>query len=358
MPEMREVYHMVTRQRPPEPGALERQAERQRRSLRNRKLGTIALSAALAVLVVLFVLNGWNATDRGNQPANTVIGHSPELPSETGVYLLDLETKRAMLVPDIPPPGYDSPSIAVAPEATMIAYAGTYAEGEQPVIYVANIDGTNIRALEKTAATTPERGEVAGPEFSPDGSQIVYQAKDDGNGVGDLFVVDVATGKPTRLTHLSPHVQSGLWYMGPTFTPDGRRVLFTRPTGSHTNDSWGLWSIPASGGRPTLMLRNTIGGRLSPDGRMLVYFKYKPSPQDFFLGQMWIADADGTHARRIASGDVFTARWSPDGTKIVYLNGDRAYIVDVTTGEISRVLEDTNRFPEWVDDHTWIIGVD
>jgi len=30
----------------------------------------------------------------------------------------------------------------------------------------------------------------------------------------------------------------------------------------------------------------------------------------------------------------------------------------VTTGEVLRVLEDTDKFPEWVDDHTWIIGVD
>jgi Tol biopolymer transport system component len=78
---------------------------------------------------------------------------------------------------------------------------------------------------------------------------------------------------------------------------------------------------------------------------------------------MWLADADGTAARRFGTvrGDVFSARWSPDGTRIAFTNTERssAYVVDVATGEVSRVLEDVvDRFPEWVDDHTWIIDLD
>ena len=73
MPELREVYFMVTEQRSPAPGALDRQRDRQHRSLRNRKLGTIALSAALVVAAILVVmLAGTDAANRGertNEPA-------------------------------------------------------------------------------------------------------------------------------------------------------------------------------------------------------------------------------------------------------------------------------------------------
>jgi Tol biopolymer transport system component len=94
---------------------------------------------------------------------------------------------------------------------------------------------------------------------------------------------------------------------------------------------------------------------------MLAYFRF--SPGDPFVGDLWLADADGTDARRLARGDLQTlsAEWSPDGTRIAYAEwggidqGRGTYVVDVTTGETSKVLDDAY-FAEWVDGHTWIIG--
>jgi Tol biopolymer transport system component len=352
VPELKEVFEMATRKIEPDLHEWEEQERRQRRVTRNRRIGAIALSVVLAVGVALFVLNASDMTDRGRKPNQA--GQPATLPSETGAYLFDLETRKATRVPGI------ASSDAVSPDGTMIAYEGTGAE-ERQVIYVANIDGTNVRALEETATTSPDS--PLDLEFSPDGSQIAYQVKpygEESGRVGDLFLVDVATGETTRLTRLEP-AYSDLWVTGPTFSPDGQTVFFTRPTG---NQSWGLWSVPASGGRPTLVLRDAIGGRLSPDGRTIMYFEYNPSPENPFLGDMWLADADGTDARRLAArGGVFGARWSPDGTKISYTAEGRAghvdvYVLDVTTGEISKVLKDADDWPEWVDDRTWIIDTD
>jgi Tol biopolymer transport system component len=352
MPELKEVFEMVRNQTKPVTGAWEEQERRQRRVARNRKIGAISLSAALAVVGVWFVLSGSDATDRGRE-TNKVAGQPAALPSEPGAYLFDLETGQATHVAGIVAPGYESPGIAVSPDGTMVAYRGIDQAGKW-VIYVGNVDGTNVRVLRRTATTA--RGPV-GPQFSPDGSEIAYQEKGSGHWVGDIFLVDVATGETTRMTHLRP-VASGLWYMGPTFSPDGQTVFFTRPNDNYVHQSWSLWSVPAPGGEPRLVLRDAIGGRLSPDGRTIVYFTFKTTPESGFLANMWLANADGTDARRLGRGDVFSARWSPDGSKIAYTEQGDAYVVDVTTGEVSRVLEDTNKFPEWVDDHTWIIGVD
>jgi Tol biopolymer transport system component len=352
MPELREVYFMVTEQRAPAPGALDRQRDRQHRSLRNRKLGTIALSAALVVAAILVVVlaGATNGGKRTNEPAVR-----PTVSPTPGAYLIDLDTGQRTRVGGIESPGYLSPGIAVSRDGSMVAYSGND-PGGRLVIYVANADGTNTRPLERTARF----GAAVGPEFSPDGTQIVYQAKGPANVAGAIFVVDVATGAPTRVTDLES-AYSSLWYMGPHFGPDGRTIFFTSPRTVLAGVGWDLWSVPVSGGTPNLVVRGAIGGRLSPDGRRLAYFERNPSHDDPLRGDMWLADADGSNPRRVTGvqGDVFSARWSPDGTRIAYTEhaSRSAYVVDLTTGEVTKVLDDiTEGFPEWVDNHTWIVG--
>jgi Tol biopolymer transport system component len=352
MPELREVYFMVTEQRSPAPGALDRQRDRQHRSLRNRKLGTIALSAALVVAAILVVvLAGTDATNGGRRTNEPAV--RPTVSPPPAAYLFDLDTGQRARVGGIESPGFMSPWIAVSRDGSMVAYSGNDPDGKL-VIYVATADGTNIRPLEKTARFGP----AVGPQFSPDGSQIVYQAKGPGNVAGAIFVVDVATGATTRVTDVEPAFSS-LWYMGPHFGPDGRTIFFTLPRTVLSGEGWDLWSVPVSGGTPNVVVRGAIGGRLSPDGRRLAYFE--PNPSHPLRGDMWLADADGSNPRRVTGvqGDVFSARWSPDGTRIAYTaHASRsAYVVDLTTGEVTKVLDDIrDGFPEWVDNHTWIMG--
>ena len=241
----------------------------------------------------------------------------------------------------------------MSPDGSMVTYAGND-PGGRVVVYVANADGTNVRPLEETGRD----GTAIGPRFSPDGSQIVYQAKGEGNRAGDIFVVDIATGSTTRVTDLEP-AYSTLWYMGPNFGPDGRTIFFTSPRPG-TEQGWDLWSVPVSGGTPTLVLRGAVGGQVSPDGRTIAFFQTEPS-RDGSGGGLWLADADGSNRRHVRGvlGDVFSARWSPDGTRIAYtdLDAKTAYVLDPATGGVTTVLEDiTDTFPEWVDDHTWIVG--
>ena len=72
MPDVREIYQMVTTQKPPEPGALERQQRRQVRAARNQKIGAFAVAAAIGVAaIVLFVATrGDPNAPRSNVPAN------------------------------------------------------------------------------------------------------------------------------------------------------------------------------------------------------------------------------------------------------------------------------------------------
>jgi Tol biopolymer transport system component len=344
MPDVRDVYDLVTKQRPPDPGALERQHRRQRRHLRNRKLGGIAIglvpALAIAAAAVGISLSAREHRGPGSSPSPSVVPHPPQ----EGVYLIHLPTGRATYVPKINP---SATTVAVSPDRSMVTYVGDTANG-WPVVYVANIDGTNIRSLERTVGST--FGSPYQPSWSPDSSTIVYQrvhALD--QTVGNLYLVDAATGRTTQLTHLK-QLRTTFYAMAPSFSPDGKTVLFNMPGG----DGWDhLWSVPTSGGQPTLVRRHAIFGRFSPNGTRIAYVQgghFHP------IGQLWLARPDGTGAQQLVRGDIEMPRWSPDGTRIAYAENGAIYIVEVRTGQTTKVA-DLDAWPDWVNDHTLIVDL-
>jgi Tol biopolymer transport system component len=348
MTELREVFEMVRNQTEPDVEAWwEEQEQRQGRTSRSRKAGAIALSAALFIATAWFVVSGSEVTDQSKEmeePASSGVA----LPLGQGLYFLDLETGQMTSGPRFA--RISARHLAVSPEGSRVAYVGID-EDLNDAIFVADIDGTNPRPLPGTATT----GTLMSPQWSPDGAQIIYQAKGKGEFVGDLFIVDIATGRATRLTHLDS-LSAPLWSMFPRFSTDGETVLFTFPRGELGQQTWDLWSVPVSGGEPTLVRRDAAGGSLSPDARTIAYIQGSG-----LFGDVWLADADGADARPLVTGEgeLMPPRWSPDGSRIAYADEGRGgtYIVDVGTGETTRVL-DAPTSPAWLDDHTLILDGD
>ncbi|HZD17056.1 MAG TPA: hypothetical protein VE669_02830 [Actinomycetota bacterium] len=84
MPDVREVYEMVTKQKGPAPGALERQQRRQIRTARNRKIGAIAAAAAIVVAGIAVIL-GFRGGQSGTTPAAEPETASPVAPAPVEV---------------------------------------------------------------------------------------------------------------------------------------------------------------------------------------------------------------------------------------------------------------------------------
>jgi hypothetical protein len=118
MPDVREVYEMVTKQKPPEPGALQRQQKRQVRTARNRKVGAFAIAAAIGLAAVVLIM--------ANRP-----GGDTTTPADT------------------PPTVYPVDPAAV-PIATSFVEAFGAFDGEQAITYLAD------NASLEMDATTPE----------------------------------------------------------------------------------------------------------------------------------------------------------------------------------------------------------
>jgi serine/threonine-protein kinase len=153
------------------------------------------------------------------------------------------------------------------------------------------------------------------PRLSPDGKRIAMSVSADGR--SDIWLYDIASGTPTRLTN------SGTQNDRPEWTPDGRRVLYRSDRDGRT----ALWWQPADQSAPATRLEGSdqhsyYEGLVSPDGRTLVY---------------QVDDAGATQADvlyRALDGDTTShpiaqtrfveaqARVSPDGHWVAYVTDE------------------------------------
>jgi hypothetical protein len=191
--------------------------------------------------------------------------------------------------------------------------------GTLPVIYVSNLDGTNLQKI----------GIGASPSLSSDGTRLVYSVAD------GLHVLDLLTGQSSSL---GTDGYSLIW------SPDSTRILYTTSFDLYVinADGSGLQKIPISstgiissvgwlpddqtivygamGGagftfttynlqtgetKELFSFQNKAGfGAISPDGKWIVF------ADKIFGADNWgifIARLDGSQRRQVAASDVPTA---------------------------------------------------
>jgi Tol biopolymer transport system component len=209
-------------------------------------------------------------------------------------------------------------------------------------VYVADLDGSNAQALTETRSTGAG---PTGPQWSPDGSSIVYQDGPEDPSMGNLFVVDVDSGQVRQITDTEGATSENLTYMSPTFDPTGTSVMFTMPTVEGGEERYDLWSVPATGGEPTLVREGATFADYSPDGTQIAFV------EDGGFGDLFVAPTAGGKAQKLATGEIVVPRWSPDGTRIAFNREGVVYVVDVETGDRTLVVE-AGHLPAWVDDDT------
>ncbi len=338
MTEIKELFDMVTNKTEPDLDSWKDQETRQRRTVRNRKLGAFAVAAAIVAIAVVAV-----ATLRdGGGDAQTPAGSPTEVPTGVGfaTSLVDIDTGERTAGPAIS--GEPAELDRVSPDGTMIAYT---TEDTIHHVWVANIDGTEKREI------TPSNLSGYAPSWSPDGSTLVFQGRtsDTNQQVGQLYLADVVTGELTTLTDLEP-MNSGWWIIFAEISPDGRTVLFHLPrNGSHPE--WDLWTIPITGGTPTLLREDAGFGSYGPDGTIV----FLDHPEDLAAQSIWLMDADGSNARVLVEGGTYW--WpeiSPDGTRVAYEEDQTVFVAEVATGRTTEVT--TGQHSGWFDDDTLILS--
>jgi Tol biopolymer transport system component/serine/threonine protein kinase len=123
-------------------------------------------------------------------------------------------------------------------------------------ILVCDRDGRN--PVQLTSFGGPQAGS---PRWSPDSRWIAFDCGKEGN--LDIYVISAEGGQPRRLT-TEPSDDAR-----PSWSKDGRWIYF----GSNRNGSWRIWKAPAEGGRAVQVTRSQDGMEAfeSADGKFLYY---------------------------------------------------------------------------------------
>ena len=223
----------------------------------------------------------------------------------------------------------------------------------------------------KTVAEIGERAIYGQPVFSPDRTRVAVIKTDLAGETADLWVIDVATGKTTRITTSKARepVQAPVW------SPDGKQVayvalrdssltafrkasngegteelLYKHPGFNFLLTDWSadgryliysstdlgggmLYALPLEGERkPVELFRSTfqvLGARISPDNRFIAYRSNETGKNEIFVrpfnvtGAALPAAAAGPWEVSNNEGGLGLIFFRQDGKELYYMGADR-----------------------------------
>ncbi|MBI3502510.1 MAG: PD40 domain-containing protein [Bacteroidetes bacterium] len=179
------------------------------------------------------------------------------------------------------------------------------------------------------------------PSFSPDGKEIVFVTWSDENS-GAIWKMNVTDKKMTKLSE-----EKGI-YRTPRYSPDGKWLVYQKENGNNQQGNAfcvnpGIYVMPSTGGKPTLVIKEGSDPRFSKDGKR-IFFQSTESEGKDDLFVLKSCDLNGKDVRT-----HFTSKYtnnfvvSPDNNWIAYCELFKVYVAAMPlvgkTSDLSAKME-------------------
>lgn len=252
-------------------------------------------------------------------------------------------------------PDSDETEPSWSPDARQIAFVSNRAGGiaRATAIYVMNADGTGVRKLVEGGL------EQTSPAWSPDGRSIAFSRctffTESGVCSSAQIVVVRPDGRDARNV-TEPVVEVSVTDSKPAWSPDGKRIVFTRTLSFGDNQ---IWVVGADGRGLTRLLADDSESdhnpSWSPDGRRIVFSSDALGTEAIFA-----MNADGSGVQKLVDefkdpddpdatigGGAVNPSFAPSGTRIVFSATGDLWTTDLAGQNIVRVTERGGDEPDW-----------
>ncbi len=211
-------------------------------------------------------------------------------------------------------------------------------------VYLMDADGSNQRRVTST------EGNESRPSLSPDGTRIAYASDRDGH--NEIYVMNLNGSDPVRVSYL--HFNC-LGDSDPDWSPDGTKILFTGR--SSVNGSLDIYVVNPNGTNQTQLTTHVTQDYMPswlPDGSRIMFVSFR----DNGFGEIYTMNPNGSSQTRITNNSIAEREpvWSPDNTKIAYSNfrngRDSIFVINVDGSNEVQVTTDaaSNDYPVWSRD--------
>ncbi|MFT3891639.1 MAG: hypothetical protein QM730_08415 [Anaerolineales bacterium] len=186
----------------------------------------------------------------------------------------------------------------ISPDGNSIVFMLWTAATDQNQIWVMDRDGSDPHRIRKILGWDPT--------WAPSGNQILFAATDPNDGTNQLFVMDANGANRSRISDLPSIRGRSDWSGGGQYIvtysgePWHRNVFIMNSDGSDSH------RLTPDGG-------NSQGPSFSPDGKWVVFTAYYDKYGDDHGCELYIIRTDGTDLRRLTNNDYcdYQPRWGP-----------------------------------------------